>query len=295
MVNPIARGLIGRDMDANEIRGTLAFGTLFPAVVGGLAYGQYKSKEAEKEKQAQAQAHRDKVAEIIAKRNLLMEQRQAAQDFLCELQAQKKGMFEIIEKKVSVNKQVIDYTTEDRVVYWEKSVEDIEYEIGVVNEKYRIRVYEHKVYSGKWSRSATNKGFHMFLIGADYKDENRAIKSVKTMFNKIEAHIENAIDKKKSIDRAELAKEMALEQLKSDFPELDVKYEKEWHRSSYSKEGGYYQNRIVVTLENGKTFKFSYNVFKVNEIDTLKVDLDGWAGFDYVEVIRTISTLKQVK
>jgi uncharacterized membrane protein YebE (DUF533 family) len=66
-------------MDANEIRGTLAFGTLFPAVVGGLAYGQYKSKEAEKEKQAQAQAHRDKVAEIIAKRNLLMEQRQAAQ------------------------------------------------------------------------------------------------------------------------------------------------------------------------------------------------------------------------
>jgi hypothetical protein len=80
MVNPIARGLIGRDMDANEIRGTLAFGTLFPAVVGGLAYANHKSKEAEKEKQEKAQRHRDKVAEIIAKRNLLLEQRKAQQE-----------------------------------------------------------------------------------------------------------------------------------------------------------------------------------------------------------------------
>ena len=77
VVNPVARGLIDRDMTPNEIRGTLAFGTLFPAVVGGLAYANHKTKEAEKEKQAQAQAYRDKVAEIIAKRNLLLEQRQA--------------------------------------------------------------------------------------------------------------------------------------------------------------------------------------------------------------------------
>lgn len=77
VVNPVARGLIGRDMDAGEIRGTLAALTIAPAAIGGLAYNSYKNKEAEKEKQAQAQAHRDKVAEIIAKRNLLLEQRQS--------------------------------------------------------------------------------------------------------------------------------------------------------------------------------------------------------------------------
>lgn len=78
VVNPVARGLIGRDMDAGEIRGTLAALTIAPAAIGGLAYNSYKNKEAEQEKQAQAQAHRDKVAEIIAKRNLLLEQRQSA-------------------------------------------------------------------------------------------------------------------------------------------------------------------------------------------------------------------------
>jgi hypothetical protein len=87
VVNPVARGLIGRDMDKNEIRGTLAALTLAPAVGGALLYQNHKTKEAEKEKQAQAQAHRDKVAEIIAKRNLLLEQRQAqAQQTEQELQ-----------------------------------------------------------------------------------------------------------------------------------------------------------------------------------------------------------------
>jgi hypothetical protein len=111
MVNPIARGLIGRDMDANEIRGTLAFGTLFPAVVGGLAYGQYKSKEAEKEKQAQAQGHRDKVAEIIARRNLIREQRGIDPDSLQAQQAEKNRLeleerkFDFEQKKLKANQK----------------------------------------------------------------------------------------------------------------------------------------------------------------------------------------------
>jgi hypothetical protein len=111
MVNPIARGLIGRDMDANEIRGTLAFGTLFPAVVGGLAYGQYKSKEAEKEKQEQAQGHRDKVAEIIARRNLIREQRGIDPDSLQAQQAEKNRLeleerkFDFEQKKLKANQK----------------------------------------------------------------------------------------------------------------------------------------------------------------------------------------------
>lgn len=111
VVNPVARGLIGRDMDKNEIRGTLAFGTLFPAVVGGLAYGQYKSKEAEKEKQEQAQGHRDKVAEIIARRNLIREQRGIDPDSLQAQQAEKNRLeleerkFDFEQKKLKANQK----------------------------------------------------------------------------------------------------------------------------------------------------------------------------------------------
>jgi hypothetical protein len=79
VIQPAANALIGRDMSKNEIRGTLAGLTLAPIAAGAAIYTNQKNKEAEQEKQAQAQAHRDKVAEIIAKRNLLMGQRQAAQ------------------------------------------------------------------------------------------------------------------------------------------------------------------------------------------------------------------------
>lgn len=76
-VNYVANRLIDRDMTPNEIRGSLAALTLAPVAAGGFLYANHKSREAEKEKQAQAQAYRDKVAEIIAKRNLLLEQRQS--------------------------------------------------------------------------------------------------------------------------------------------------------------------------------------------------------------------------
>jgi hypothetical protein len=225
----------------------------------------------------------------------LVEQRANAKAFFDCLVSLKADMFTLVSKEVNIGGQVNDYRNNGREIYWEKDIKDVEYEIQVVNEKYKIRVYEHLTYSSKWSRSATNKGFHMFLIGADYKEENRAIKSVKTMFNKIEEHIEKNNSVKRSKDRAELAKEMALAAVKSEFPDYDVKHESNWVRSVYVKEGGTYENRIGFTLENGKHIRFSYRLLVVNEQDVLKLDLDGWAGFDYVEVINTISGLKQVK
>jgi hypothetical protein len=253
-----------------------------------------------KEKELKYKADLDKAVQererdIQKKVENLVKQREAAEIYFLDLQSLKKDMFTLVPKAVNIRSQVIDYRTDDREVYWQKDIQEIEYEIQVVNEKYKIRVYEHLTYSSKWSRSATNKGFHMFLNGAEWKDENKAIKSAKTMFSKIEGYIEKEDNEKKSVDRAELAKEMALARLSEQFPELNVKAEKDWHRSTYGKSEGYWINRIVVTLENGKTFKFSYNLFKVNELDTLKVDLDGWAGFDYIEVITAIRQLKQVK
>ena len=77
-VNYVSNKLIDK-FGANEaaVVGTLGGLTVAPLAAGALLYQNHKTKEAEKEKQAQAQAHRDKVAEIVAKRNLLLEQRQA--------------------------------------------------------------------------------------------------------------------------------------------------------------------------------------------------------------------------
>jgi hypothetical protein len=77
-VNYVSNKLIDK-FGANEaaVVGTLGGLTVAPLAAGALLYQNHKTKEAEKEKQAQAQAHRDKVQEIIAKRNLLLEQRQA--------------------------------------------------------------------------------------------------------------------------------------------------------------------------------------------------------------------------
>ena len=77
-INYVSNKLIDK-FGNNEaaVVGTLGGLTVAPLAAGALLYQNAKNKEAEKEKQAQAQAHRDKVAEIIAKRNLLLEQRQA--------------------------------------------------------------------------------------------------------------------------------------------------------------------------------------------------------------------------
>jgi len=75
--NYVANRLIDKGFNEAGIYGTLGGLTVAPLAAGTLLYQNHKTKEAEKEKQEQAQAHRDKVAEVIAKRNLLLEQRQA--------------------------------------------------------------------------------------------------------------------------------------------------------------------------------------------------------------------------
>ena len=251
-----------------------------------------------KEKELKHKQELDKRVELCEKQIteavlLLHKQREAVKSYLLDLN-NLKGIFKLVEKKVTISQQVSDYRNEDRVVYWEKSVDDIEYKIGVVDEKYIITVSEHKVYQSKWSRSAVNKGFHMFLHGGEWKDENKAIKSAKTMFNKIQTYIENENNKKKSVDRAELAKEMALQTLTNQFEDLFFKHEKSWVPNTYSKERGYYVDRIITTLSNGKTLYFHYGLKTINGVDTVIIGLNDWGGFDYVEVVNTIKTLNKV-
>ena len=95
--------------DENAVVGTLAAATALPFVAGGLMYSNHKTKEAEKEKQAQAQAHRDKVAEIIARRNLLREQRGIDPDSLQAQQAERNRLdleekrFDFEQKKLKAS------------------------------------------------------------------------------------------------------------------------------------------------------------------------------------------------
>lgn len=222
-------------------------------------------------------------------------QRNATEIYFLDLESQKRGMFKLVKEEMCWKEQVCDYEDGNKYIYWETECKDTKYHIEVVNTKYKVYVKELLVYSSSWSSTATNKGYKMYLYGADYKEENRAISSAKTMFNKVEGFIEDANYKKKSINRAEMAKEMALARLSEQFPDLEFKYEQNWIRSAYTKEGGTYQNRIQVVLENNKIMYFHYSLSEVDNEVSLYVGLTDWNGFDYIEVITTIRQLKQVK
>ena len=89
-INYVSNRVIDR-FGANEgaVTGTLAALTAAPIAAGGLLYQNHKTKEAEKEKQGQAEGHRNKVQEIIARRNLIREQKGIDPDSLQQQQAEK--------------------------------------------------------------------------------------------------------------------------------------------------------------------------------------------------------------
>jgi hypothetical protein len=104
-VNYVSNKLIDK-FGANEaaVVGTLGGLTVAPLAAGALLYQNHKTKEAEKEKQAQAQAHRDKVAEIIARRNLIREERGIDPDSLQQQQAEKNRL-DLEEKRFDLEQK----------------------------------------------------------------------------------------------------------------------------------------------------------------------------------------------
>jgi hypothetical protein len=81
VVNPVARGLIGRDMNKDEVRGTLAGLTLAPIAVGTSIYSDHKRKKEEEEKLAAIEARRQAILDrrdaIIRERQNTLEQEMA--------------------------------------------------------------------------------------------------------------------------------------------------------------------------------------------------------------------------
>lgn len=73
VVNPVARGLIGRDMNKDEVRGTLAGLTLAPIAVGTSIYSDHKRKKEEEEKLAAIEARRQAV---LDRRDAIIKERQ---------------------------------------------------------------------------------------------------------------------------------------------------------------------------------------------------------------------------
>jgi hypothetical protein len=73
VVNPAAQVLIGRDMDDNELRGTLAGLTAAPVALGTLAYTDYQKKKDEEKKLADIEARRKAVFD---RRDAIIRERQ---------------------------------------------------------------------------------------------------------------------------------------------------------------------------------------------------------------------------
>jgi hypothetical protein len=73
VVNPTARFLIGRDMEDDEVRGTLAGLTVAPLAVGTLAYKDYQRKKDEEKKLTEIEARRQA---ILNRRDAIIRERQ---------------------------------------------------------------------------------------------------------------------------------------------------------------------------------------------------------------------------
>ena len=72
-INPAAQFLVGRDMDDDEVRGTLAGLTVAPLALGTLAYNDYQRKKDEEKKLTEIEARRQAV---IARRDAIIKERQ---------------------------------------------------------------------------------------------------------------------------------------------------------------------------------------------------------------------------
>jgi hypothetical protein len=73
VVNPTARFLIGRDMEDDEVRGTLAGLTVAPLAVGTLAYNDYQRKKDEEKKLTEIEIRRQAV---LDRRDAIIKERQ---------------------------------------------------------------------------------------------------------------------------------------------------------------------------------------------------------------------------
>jgi len=222
--------------------------------------------------------------------------KEGAQIYLKALNSAKNSKLSYVleAKKHTQRFQVNDYREgsdgrNERFEVWGKDVDYEAYKIKVVgNDTYYIRV-DKKDTRSRYG-TITGSEIVMHVEGLGYKESNKALTRAQTANDKIEDAIHSKqLAEKSKVDHKN-NQDLALEKLKSQFPNAEVKAVQNWRSRERS---GYYEDRIHVILENKISLIFSFFP-KENEIELRHCGIDGLVGsFDYQRVAELLTSLKK--
>lgn len=202
----------------------------------------------------------------------------AATEFFEKLDAKYPGIYEL--DRVAKNETVLEYN----YYYHEKDADrpeglvdnkEIIFSEDVNTQSFRIKrnnsifiiVKEHIV-STSFFRS-NNNGFKMFVIGAEYDKEKKALTNVDTAHKNIQDYIDAELAKNRSKNLSDIGWDMLEAEVKRENPDaFEVKKEEKYVSTGFrNTHRGYYQRTVLATFKNGLEVSYSYRYFeKDNEM-----------------------------
>jgi len=239
------------------------------------------------EELAQQQKHQQRINERIAmaEQSIIKAQTEdarqmaAARSFLQELGA---GWTESIQVRSAMERV---YDTSD--VVWSK--EYFREEVYLQKGDYKVDVRKHIVYSNKWSRSGTDKGYKMYLHGPEieWAYEQKALSKADTVNSKILECV-NTIALREHHKKQQLtALETTILDLQTKYPTATITATKEWERSKYSKSGYREWDNVAIQFMNG--VRMDYEVYMNGTISRRKILFGKVDEYSLMDVLSNIT------
>ncbi len=262
---------------------------------------ELKKKEDEVRKQVQHEKNivieKEKIAKFISS---METQRVATHNFLSQLKALKMEesipRYSLLEEDKEQKFELYDYEGNEKKVYFTESVPFILTKIAV-KEGYSIKVEEYFTSSSSWSTRRESHGHRMFLCGAGWEVERKALKNPKTMNDKIQSLVDSQIYRKEQQQQKSTAREQALELLTAKYPNTIITHD--YSISSHNRGRDHSTTEFYkVTFENGLCVKFTYSLdmaIKENEETKVKVSLYGFEGISSLKLDNVIEALKNIE
>ena len=256
---------------------------------------ELKAKEAETKKQLEREKS---IKEIGIRRESFISnvktQQNATEQFLAELNINAVShKYELTKTERTEQFILWNYKIEAEDKYEKETYynEPLTYEIyglNVVDRNIKIEVKEYFKSTGysSYSRKQVSQGFRMYFIY-----ENKAIKVVKTIIEKVNDKISSEDRKKVQIQETSTAKELALAELKKRYPEAELTADSKY--TSYGhKNGGYTTDLYKVKFPNGFAIRFSYCLEKPTEE---KGQVGVALSYNGIESYGTVDTNKMIE
>lgn len=159
-------------------------------------------------------------------------------------------------------------------------------EAAIHFDEYKIRVAKHFVYSGKWGRHSTDKGYKMFVSGPGikYQEEGRALSNPATAIKKIQEAIDTRNSLKLAAERQKSALETTIEKMKRLYPNAMVTSD----RGSEKNYRGHYEGYDAVTIFFANGIKIKYKVYGDGSLGRKDISFDVKDAWELMAVMSKV-------